>query len=72
MTRRKNDGRYLSLRIIYDGTKHYRVAINERGYLVVEDKATYKMTTNKTEIFNELYNLLVIGNEPVIETDKRN
>lgn len=69
----RNDGRYLSMRINYDGTQqHYRVGINDQGYLVIEDGATYKLTKNNSEIFNELYNLLVLENKPVIENDKRN
>ncbi|ALC91695.1 hypothetical protein AM500_19330 [Bacillus sp. FJAT-18017] len=66
----RNEGRYLSFRIIYDGLQHYRVGVNEPGYLVIEDAATYKFTNNQTEIFNELYTLLVLGKEPLYENDK--
>lgn len=66
-----NDGRYLSMVIIHNGTTPiYRVGINDQGYLNIDDDATYKFTKNNSTIFNELKKLLVVGNEPLFETDK--
>ncbi|CAM3872010.1 hypothetical protein [Mesobacillus thioparans] len=64
-----NDGRYLSMAIIHDGTI-YRVGINDQGYLNIDDDATYKFTKNNSTIFNELKKHLVSGNEPFYENDK--
>lgn len=68
-----NDGRYLSMVIIHNGTTQiYRVGINDQGYLNIDNDATYKFSKNNSNIFNELKKLLVVGNEPFYENDKGN
>ncbi|WP_059173990.1 hypothetical protein [Bacillus sp. FJAT-27445] len=62
-----NDGNYIMMAVVYGENFNNNmviVEVNDKGYLKV-DANTYKFTKNNTDIFNELYEMLVVGNKPI-------
>ncbi|WP_218780452.1 hypothetical protein [Bacillus sp. EAC] len=64
----RNDGKFLSMyiRIKDEDFNGYILDINDQGYFKI-DKNTYKLTDKHSQIFNELYKILVANHKAVNE-----